>query len=622
MTLALLVGATPFLISACEEGGMSGPLMPEHPNAELKDGSTTDGEYKGFLFLAPLVATPDKGGQSPIPGLAPHAEVCLLNTVDTPWACESTYRTFSAAEITYNGAHYAMQWDTQDPNHTVQLLTSDPNGVQHTYRLTVFLGSLQLGFVDLQFGDNGGTAKNLTTDEIVGLKDGRTVPVNFFLGDALEDDICGEGLDCQLGTAYWDQYNLFVTRDKQALLEIPVGALPEGGPYSVIIRELPEAECDFDFPADLPNGAFLPEYHACYDYTLDPDPILLSEVVVGQCIDENAAGDRIEELQLGARHSADPDERPEGVPEYELLPNVSLPETLLCDGYAPPQPSTSLAFLGEATQNVLAFLFGTPAYAGHSGLGGAARELSIVKWVDPGVRVAGFSESRGGVSSIRSPALDPAMQALVATYGYVWRDTSSVLSGSLFDGDVDVTILGTPKTQHAGITALTAAEQEALEQYVLHGGCAILMPDHVSFAGVGITDTINESLIEPFGLDITGTVAAIGTMAYVVNADSSTVVDGITTFRQTYPGWFDGIGQGIVLANNSGGPALVEIAAGVLGAYAGPVFAFSDVNMFSAGPYDSGYYGLFGDAANRQLFLNTVNACGTEPSPPPPPVIE
>ena len=72
------------------------PLMPGHPAAALIDGST-GGEFDGFLFLPPLVASPAKGGQSSIPGLAPHAEVCLLDTSGTEWVCEdgAPYRTFA-----------------------------------------------------------------------------------------------------------------------------------------------------------------------------------------------------------------------------------------------------------------------------------------------------------------------------------------------------------------------------------------------------------------------------------------------------------------------------------------------------------------------------------------------
>lgn len=572
------------------------PLGSLNP-ADLRDGST-NGDFKGFLFLPPLVANPDKGGQSALPGLAPHAEVCLLDTSAAEWVCGAgdPYRTFTPAEIAYASDHYKVEWNTQDPAYEPPL-TSEPNGDQFTYRLTVFLGPLRLGFVDLQFGATGGTAKNLTTDEVVGLKDGRTIPVNFFIGSSLETDLgCVTGLDCRIATFTPGEETKVLTRDGDAVLYIPAGATSGAGTIVARIAELDPSLCVL--------GVNLPWYNSCYEYDLFPKQVLAEAVVVAQCIDTSSVPEgRLEELQLGARHH-DPS-------SFELLPNVAAPAGLTCDDYVPgPDPSGLAAVLKSAGRGVADFLFGTPAYAGHSGLGGSARSLSTIAWVDPGLRVAGFSAQRGGFSSIFSTALTPAMQALEATYPNVWRDTASTITSTLLDGDVDVVLLGAGFNNTGAIAALTAAEQNALLEYVQHGGCAILMPDNSTFGGGG-TGAVNQSLISVFGLTITGTLNGAQTANVTGN---SAAVQGITSFVQNYPGWFSGTapGQGTVLANNSGGPAMVEIAAGVLGSHSGPVFAFSDVNAFFA----QGSAGYFHIAANRQLFLNTVNACGTEPLAP------
>lgn len=582
-----------------------GPVMPEHPFAQLMDGST-DGEYGGFLFLPPLVANPAKGGQSSIPGLAPHAEVCLLDTSSPEWVCQAgaPYRTFASSEIGYDGDHYKVEWDTQDPAYD-SLLTSDPNGAQFTYRLTVFLGPLQLGLVDLQFGSNGGTAKNLTTDDIVGLKDGRTVPVNFFIGSSLEADLgCVTGFDCQIATFTAGEEVTILTRDGDAVIHIPAGATSGTGTIVARIAELDASMCNL--------GVDLPWYNSCYEYDVFPEQVFSEAVIVAQCIDTNSVPPgRLAELQLGAQHDNPPDSA-----RFELLPNVASPATLSCEDYVPgPAPTGFAAALKDAGRGVTEFLFGTPAYAGHSGLGGAVRELSTIAWVDPGLRIAGFNAQRGGFSSLSSAALLPAMQALEATYPNVWRDEASTIDATLLDEEVDVVLLGTVRTNGSFITALSAAEQSALFEYVEHGGCAILLPDNSSFGGGG-TDAVNESLIDAFGLNITG---GMGIVTANAVTGSGAAVQGITTFTQNYPGWFDGTGQGTVLATNPGGPAMVEIAAGALGLYSGPVFAFSDANMFFIGgsnPNNNPYAGGFDHAANRQLFLQTINACGTEPLTP------
>lgn len=69
--------------------GPGDPIVPQHPAALLVDGSTGD-QYAGFLLLPPLVASPNEGGQSALPGLAPHVEVCLLDTSDARCAWTGT----------------------------------------------------------------------------------------------------------------------------------------------------------------------------------------------------------------------------------------------------------------------------------------------------------------------------------------------------------------------------------------------------------------------------------------------------------------------------------------------------------------------------------------------------
>ncbi len=588
-------------LAGCDAGGATAPAAPASPDAQIVDGAH-GGAYHGFLFLPPLTDNPDLGGQTPLAELAPRVEICIVDMSANPWSCDENgaVLTFDPSEISYVSGHYQVDWDTQSPYQVKPTSSGDTT----TYRLTAFLGSVALGHVDLQFGSNGGSAKNLSTDDVVGLKDGRTMPVKFFLGSSLNDDVCGEGNDCKLGTAYPAQDNLFVTRDGDALLYIPDGALPSGGPYHVKIEE---KSCTLDFPADLysaANSENLPEYNSCYEYTIEDESNpqthvdLLAPVTVGQCRAENEipAGHE-DELQLGAYHPHNQ--------TYELLPNTDVPTTLSCDDYTP--PGTQITFLSRAVRGVRDFFLGEPAYAGHLGLGGSVRDLSTIKWVDPGLRVAGFSELRGGFSSVRSGALSEAMNLLRDTYGYVWRDTASTLSSSLFDPDVDVALLGTGKSNTSAITALGSAEQTALHDYVANGGCAILLPDNDSFGGAG-TDAVNESLIDPFGLDITGT---LNNQRTATTSGSLTVVSGVGSFLQNYPGWFDGTGAGTPFASNDGGTAALEIEPGMIGAGSGPVFAFSDVNQFFGG----NYAGKIGNASNRTLLVNSVAACGTEPTP-------
>jgi hypothetical protein len=266
-------------------------------------------------------------------------------------------------------------------------------------------------------------------------------------------------------------------------------------------------------------------------------------VIVAQCIDTNSVpAGRLGEIQLGARHHA--------VNNYfELLPNVASPVSLSCHDYVPgPTPTGIAAALKDAGRAMADFVFGTPAYAGHSGLGGAISELSTVAWVDPGLRIAGFNTPRGGFSALSSAEFLPAMQALEATYPNVWRDTASTITATLLDGDVDVVLLATGFNNAGAIAALSSAEQDALLDYVMHGGCAILLVDNDTFAGDA--PAVNQSLINAFGLSVTGTLNFNQTATVT---GTGAAVQGITSFTQNYPGWFDGLGQGPSrLATNPG----------------------------------------------------------------------
>ncbi|MHC4067838.1 MAG: hypothetical protein ACYSUI_25495, partial [Planctomycetota bacterium] len=84
-----------------------------------------------------------------------------------------------------------------------------------TYRITVLVSGTELGFGDVQLGASGSEAKNLTTNETIGLKDGRTLPIKFRIEEGavfvvpVDEDVTVEALGGEV------------------VLEIPAGALTE-----------------------------------------------------------------------------------------------------------------------------------------------------------------------------------------------------------------------------------------------------------------------------------------------------------------------------------------------------------------------------------------------------------
>jgi hypothetical protein len=214
--------------------------------------------------------------------------------------------------------------------------------------------------------------------------------------------------------------------------------------------------------------------------------------------------------------------------------------------------------------------------------------------------IAGWDTGRGGNYSLNHTDSTQAQNDLQAKYSDLdLRALGELTAANL--ADVDVVVLSSVKGNSGAITPwLSEAEQDALYDFVLGGGCAILFPDNSTFAG-GNSDTANESLIDRFGLDIMGTLSG-GYNATVTSAPSP-VTSGVASYSGNYAGWFDGTGGATVLAKLSDSqPSLVEFAPGDLGTGSGRVVVFSDANVFFGG--GAGRY-----SSNTQLFLNSVDAC-------------
>lgn len=171
--------------------------------------------------------------------------------------------------------------------------------------------------------------------------------------------------------------------------------------------------------------------------------------------------------------------------------------------------------------------------------------------------------------------------------------------------DVDVVVLSSVRANSGAISPiLSSDEQNALYNFVLSGGCAILFPDNSTFAGTPESDLANESLIDPFGLDIKGTLGGVYTATTTLA--SSPVTSGVTSYLGNFAGWFDGTNGATVLANiivsSQEQLSLVEFVPGHFETGSGRVVVYSDANVFFGG--GAGKY-----SSNTKLFLNSVDAC-------------
>ena len=91
---------------------------------------------------------------------------------------------------------------------------------------------------------------------------------------------------------------------------------------------------------------------------------------------------------------------------------------------------------------------------------------------------------------------------------------------------VDILILSSATSNMSHITPLSIDEQAALLEFVQTGGCVVLLPDNDNnFGGVG-SSAANESLIDPFGMDIDGSLLGQQTAVVTDPSSSPVSVDG------------------------------------------------------------------------------------------------
>jgi len=278
------------------------------------------------------------------------------------------------------------------------------------------------------------------------------------------------------------------------------------------------------------------------------------------------------------------------------------------------------ALEGANVLQVIGSNYGDPGYTQYNNPAGVIYEAEITyltpgetAWADgpgfPGknwatyfnytvqpLKIAGWDTTRGGTYSLNHTYSTQARTDLENKYGDVNFGALGALTASDL-ADAHVVVLSSVRSDSGAVTALIPDEQAALSNFVLGGGCAILFPDNNTFAGV-YSDIANESLIDPFGLDI------MGTLSGAYNATVASGWTSIVSYIGNYAGWFDGTDGATVLGtlDASGQPSLVEFAPDYFGTGSGRVVVYSDANIFFGG--GSGKY-----SDNAQLFLDTVDAC-------------
>jgi hypothetical protein len=157
------------LLASCQDV----PTRPVtwHSSPAISDGAHNNGnEY--FYFLPPIVKQPVPSGafdgnQSPV------VEVCALNG----GTCVATVATFTTTSgpndetvrVNSEAEYYGVNWRTGDFSLDDVL----------NYRIVVRVGTTILGFADVDVARNASEFKNLSTNDLIGLVEGRVLPIRF-----------------------------------------------------------------------------------------------------------------------------------------------------------------------------------------------------------------------------------------------------------------------------------------------------------------------------------------------------------------------------------------------------------------------------------------------------------
>src|SRR5688572_16020681 len=185
-------------VAACSDQTFS--TAPNGPSFTIADAAR---DYKdGFYWLPPMVAQPDVSGTFDA-SLSPTVEICEL-VDDACGAALATYTRMSGPGgelVRLQDGHYHVNW------HTDEFTLSTTN----SYRISVRVNEVLLGYADVQPAANVSGLRNLDSNELMGLVDGRTLPIRFRIETDIVGGIAVAPLDATLEPGGTQQFVATVT---------------------------------------------------------------------------------------------------------------------------------------------------------------------------------------------------------------------------------------------------------------------------------------------------------------------------------------------------------------------------------------------------------------------------
>jgi hypothetical protein len=343
------------------------------PSALIRDAGHNGGNFF-FAFLQPMVSQPTRNGVFDATQ-SPTVKVALLSG---DASCTDPHLTYTMSTGPGGDASETVRVNATGGNYIVNLHT-DKVAVTSgcTYRIRVVIGLIELGFADIQLFLTQGAAKNLTDNETVGLVDGKTLPIKFWIAQGVLRDV-GQG------TASPDHETVIVTQNLKAGVLIPAGAVSV--PTTILIESVDDRPCFPGLVGQSFEGLPGATDNSCYRFRTDP-PLpngrFNTPVVVGICVDlsqvTEAQKPKIQIFQFDAADLRLPD-------RIKALPDAPAP-FLPCDPAYPGGIGLGKPGILDFAAHLFTSLFSPkPAFARSRpvvfdlGAGGSTDGFSLFTW--------------------------------------------------------------------------------------------------------------------------------------------------------------------------------------------------------------------------------------------------
>lgn len=611
------------LCTACTDTPAGVPSSMAGASHEISDALHLAGNPH-FFWLPPMTGQPKAESLGKFESHAsPEVRVVCQSSNHKDLQCDGgtpILPVFDRAHgLVVVDGQYKVNLDTRAAG---MMPTTDPAEDYTTYRIQVFTeemselgGPFLLGFADIQLGETGKEAKDLSSDTIIGLLDGRTLPIRFRIdagayeyalkvngavgtGESEDQSLCQ--VNCSVTFVSLDSMTEASLSDesgeKMTAMQFQAGDV--SAPSVLIIDEL---TTEGDDP-NCAEGVTLDKKH-CYQYRITPDVAFNNDVPFGICPDdvplEISDGWRILKFDADQQPSLT---RPEPVNVSDFLP---------CPTLSGSSSMVAMAFHRVENWLVPPLLAATPRV-----WGGMARDLSDLFWgLDAemtalgGTDYGGFPLDSTVSAGVRILKLLPDPPEPLASAEVTFR-IPPLSSGELsLPAGGDLVSSDTTGDRITSMTVRTGSDGLASVDWTIMGGADTILvtsPSAVTadlqpivFTATGIApphiDSVEPSLIvvpqtdSSFGgFTIEGTGFAGGTMytsAPLLLIGTSTVNEDGTSISRDY-----------------------QIGAGAaLGTY----------KMYVVTPFgsDSISIGLTPPGASTGRVRGTVTLCGSEPFP-------